>query len=32
MASESPNRPTGLCCGWHENGQVSFRGTYVNGQ
>ncbi|MFD2719777.1 toxin-antitoxin system YwqK family antitoxin [Hymenobacter monticola] len=31
MASESPDKPTGLCCGWHENGQVSFRGTYLNG-
>jgi hypothetical protein len=31
MASENPDKPTGLCCAWHENGQVSFRGTYVNG-
>lgn len=31
MASEAPDKPTGLCCGWHENGQVSFKGTYVNG-
>ncbi|TYZ07208.1 hypothetical protein FY528_15435 [Hymenobacter lutimineralis] len=31
MAAENPDKPTGLCCGWHENGQVSFRGTYVNG-
>lgn len=31
MASEAPDKPIGLCCGWHENGQVSFRGTYVNG-
>jgi hypothetical protein len=32
MASENPDWPTGLCTGWHENGQLSFRGTYVNGQ
>lgn len=31
MVSEGPDKPVGLCCGWHENGQVSFRGTYVNG-
>jgi len=31
MAAEKPDKPTGLCCGWHENGQVSFRGTYING-
>jgi len=31
MATEGPDKAMGLCCGWHENGQVSFRGTYVNG-
>ena len=31
LASEGPDKPTGLCTGWHENGQLSFRGTYVNG-
>ena len=31
MASERPDKPTGICCGWHENGQLSFKGTYVNG-
>lgn len=32
LASEGPDKPTGICCGWHQNGQPSFRGTYVNGQ
>jgi hypothetical protein len=31
LYAEKPDKPTGLCCGWHENGQVSFRGTYLNG-
>ncbi|WP_460616193.1 toxin-antitoxin system YwqK family antitoxin [Hymenobacter ruber] len=31
LAAEKPDKPTGLCCGWHENGQVSFRGTYLSG-
>ncbi|MFD1470287.1 toxin-antitoxin system YwqK family antitoxin [Hymenobacter caeli] len=32
LANEGPYKPTGICCGWHPNGQPSFRGTYVNGQ
>jgi hypothetical protein len=32
MTHESPDRASGLCQGWYENGQLSFRGTFVNGQ
>ncbi|TVT36757.1 hypothetical protein FNT36_24910 [Hymenobacter setariae] len=32
MTHESPDRANGLCTGWFENGQLSFRGTFVNGQ
>lgn len=32
LMSESPDVLMGICTGWHENGQLSFRGTYVNGQ
>lgn len=32
LTSEGPAKPTGVCCGWHQNGQPGFRGTYVNGQ
>lgn len=31
MVSEAPDKPSGLCTGWHENGQLSSKGTYVNG-
>ncbi|MCB2380317.1 hypothetical protein LGH70_22185 [Hymenobacter sp. BT635] len=31
MVKEHPDVPSGLCTGWHENGKLSFRGTYVNG-
>ena len=31
LASEGPDKPTGIYCGWHENGRMSFRGTYLNG-
>ncbi len=32
LVQEIPDVFVGLCSGWHENGQLSFRGTYVNGQ
>lgn len=32
LVRESPDVLTGLCMSWHENGQLSFRSTYVNGQ
>jgi hypothetical protein len=32
MTHENPDRANGLCTGWYENGQLSFRGTFVNGQ
>lgn len=32
MIHESPDRASGLCQAWYENGQLSFRGTFVNGQ
>lgn len=32
LLSENPDVLTGICTGWHESGQFSFRGTYVNGQ
>jgi hypothetical protein len=31
LASEKPDKPAGLCSSWHENGQLNFRGTYING-
>lgn len=31
LAVEKPDKPTGLCSGWYENGQPSMRGTYING-
>lgn len=31
LAAEKPDKPAGLCSAWYENGQVSFRGTYING-
>lgn len=32
LTRENPDTPTGLCTGWYENGQLSFRGTYAGGQ
>ncbi|AMR29525.1 hypothetical protein A0257_22130 [Hymenobacter psoromatis] len=32
LLSESPDVLTGICTGWHESGQLSFQGTYANGQ
>lgn len=32
LLSENPDVLTGICAGWHESGQLSFRGTYVLGQ
>jgi hypothetical protein len=31
LLSEAPDVQSGLCTGWHENGKLSFRGTFVQG-
>ncbi len=31
LTNEAPDKASGLCTSWHENGQLSFKGTYVNG-
>lgn len=32
LLSEAPDVQSGLCTGWHENGQLAFRGTFVQGR
>jgi hypothetical protein len=31
LLSEAPDVQSGLCTGWHENGKLSFRGTFIQG-
>lgn len=31
LLREAPDVLSGLCTGWHENGQLAFRGTYAQG-